>query len=515
MQLGTPAQQIRVLPMTQEGAIYTVLPEGCTSDDSSTCKDDRGSLYLINRTTTWEQQGLYGLSLIAETPLGYSGNGYYGHDTATLGWPGNDLPSVSSAIIAGIATKDFYMGGLPLNPWSVNFTSLTQTTPSLITLLKNESKIPSLTYGYTAGYYNNNPSVFGSLTLGGYDNNRFVSNNVSFTMGQDISRDLLVGIQSIETGSTKLLSQPIFAFVDSAVPTIWLPLDACQAFEKAFNLTWDTDAGLYLVTDSLHNQLLQDNPSVKFTIGPQTSGESVTIEMPYGAFDLNSEAPFSPDSGLYFPLKRADNATQYTLGRAFLQSAYVVADYETFSFSVYQATYPGSDTAVDLVTLPAKKAIGTGKSSSLSTGVIIGIAVGGGVAAILIIVGIVLLCLRQKKKRQQPKELAADHPIENIETHGKHQLDANGTQIHETDGRALRYEMDTQYKPAMKQQAPAELPVNEPAAWEAHSEEVTPRDTPSTTPGPQGASPSHYSQSPLSPDNYRRQPPPRRQYPYR
>jgi hypothetical protein len=421
---------------------------------------------------------------------------------------------VDSAIIAGIATKDFYMGGLPLNPWSINFTSLSQTTPSLIALLKNESKIPSLSYGYTAGYYKNNPSVFGSLTFGGYDKNRFVGNNISFTMDADISRDLLVGIQSIETGSTKLLSEPIFAFIDSAVPTIWLPLDACQAFEKAFNLTWNAHAELYLVTNTLHRQLLKDNPSVKFTIGPKTTGESVTIEVPYGAFDLNSEPPFSPNSSMYFPLKRADNATQYTLGRAFLQSAYIVANYEFFNFSVYQATYPGSDVGLDLVTLPAKEAIGVNdKSSSLSTGAIVGIAVGGGAAVILVIAGIILFCLSKKKKKQL-QEPPVDPSATGGETDGKAQLDADATQIHETDGKVLGYEMDTQYKPAVKLQAPVELPAHEPAAWEAHSEDVTPRITPSATPGPNGLSTPNYSQSPLSPEDYRRQPPPRRRYQY-
>lgn len=253
--------------MTQEGAIFAVVPEGCTTDDGPSCDDDRGTLFFENRTSTWDQQGLYALSLVHESLLGYSGNGFYGQDTATLGWPGNDLPNVTDALIAGIATKDFYMGGFPLNPWAVNFTSLTHSAPSLMTLLKNQSKIPSLTYGYTAGYYNNNPSIFGSLTLGGYDSNRFVSNNVSFAMGADISTDLLVAIQSIETGSTKLSTGPAFAFIDSAVPTMWLPMEICQAFEQAFNLTWNADAGLYLVSNTLHGKLVDENPSVKFTLG--------------------------------------------------------------------------------------------------------------------------------------------------------------------------------------------------------------------------------------------------------
>lgn len=51
--------------------------------------------------------------------------------------------------------------------------------------------------------------VFGSLTLGGFDAARFVPNNVSFQLAPDISRDLVVGLQSItstdDDGSTQLL----------------------------------------------------------------------------------------------------------------------------------------------------------------------------------------------------------------------------------------------------------------------------------------------------------------------
>ncbi|KIW01534.1 uncharacterized protein PV09_07012 [Verruconis gallopava] len=512
IQVGTPAQQIRVLPMTQEGAIYTVVPEGCTSSDPSNCGDSRGSLFLINRTSTWEQQGLYELSLIAEAPLGYSGNGIYGYDTMTLGWPGDNLPSLNSSIIAGIATKDFYLGGLPLNPWAVNFTSLTQSTPSMMTLLKNQSKIPSLTYGYTAGYYNNNPSISGSLVLGGYDKSRFVENNVSFTMGADISRDLLVSIQSIDTGSTKLLSQPIFAFLDSAIPTIWLPVSVCQAFETAFNLTYDAEAELYLVSDTLHTALQQQNPTVTFTLGPQASGESVKIDMPYGAFDLESQAPFSPSGGRYFPLKRANDSSEYTLGRAFFQNAYVVANYEYFNFSVYQAAYPGSDVAEDIVSLPAKFAIvaGAGSSSSLSTGAIAGIAVGSA-AIIVIALGLVLWFCVFKKRQQNTKELhELDSTRQREEREKVAQLDGDATVVHETEGTRIEHELYSEHKPlgheldARNYQGilPVELPVNEVAASEAHSEHSTPFVTPSVTPAPNPTLMTTHFTSPLSQQGY-------------
>jgi hypothetical protein len=106
MQLGADTQSVRLLPATGQGAVWAVVPEGCTDQDPTNCKDTRGTLYFRNRTgTTFAQVGLYGLSLIEENLLNYTGNGIYGTDKAILGWPGDNLPTIPTQIIAGIATK--------------------------------------------------------------------------------------------------------------------------------------------------------------------------------------------------------------------------------------------------------------------------------------------------------------------------------------------------------------------------------------------------------------------------
>ena len=428
-----------------------------------------------------------------------------------LGWPGHDLPGLDTAVMAGIATKDFYVGGLPLNPWAVNFTSITQSTPSMMSQLKNQSKIPSLTYGYTAGYYNNNPATYGSLTLGGYDQSRFVPNDLNFTMGSDISYDLTIGIQSIDTGSTRLLTEPIFAFINSAVPTIWLPTSVCEAFETAFGLVWDADAELYLVSDALHTQLQADNSTVRFTIGPEATGSNVVIEMPYGSFDLEAQSPFAPNSSLYFPLKRAQNSTQYMLGRAFLQNAYLTANYEYYNFSVAQALYPGSGTASQIVSLPAFGASSSSEDESgLSNGAIAGIAVGGAAIIIALVSILVWFCIIKPKRKQKQQAKAEVQPVHEADgTHGHadevrekyHQAD--GEQVYETDGRMMGHEIAEGYKPSVvkPQQEPVELPVHEVAASEVHSNATTPFVTPMATPGA----------SPFSPEGMAR-PPPHRGY---
>jgi hypothetical protein len=146
-------------------------------------------------------------------------------------------------------------------------------------------------------------------------------------MSPDSSRDLVVGLQQIsstdkDSQRTTLLSSGILTFVDSTLPYIWLPLEACQAFERAFGLTWNATAQLYLVNDSLHTSLKARNPQFNFKLGTsKEGGDSFDIVLPYDSFDLLARPPLVANATRYFPLKRAANDTQYTLGRAFLQEA--------------------------------------------------------------------------------------------------------------------------------------------------------------------------------------------------
>jgi len=163
--------------------------------------------------------------------------------------------------------------------------------------------------------------------LGGYDSSKFIENGVSFPFNSEDARDLTLQLESItmtdSTTSSSLLPSSIPAFVDSSQPSIWLPVEACTLFEQAFGLTWNDTLELYLVNSSQHSTLLAQNANVTFTVGNLTAGANVNITLPYAAFDLNVSSPIVPNPTNYFPLKRAANSTQYTLGRTFFQEALV------------------------------------------------------------------------------------------------------------------------------------------------------------------------------------------------
>ena len=167
---------------------------------------------------------------------------------------------------------------------------------------------------------------FGSLTLGGSDVSKYRPTNNSFDLAPDISRDLVVGIKSITStynnGSvSSLLPSPTLAFIDSTVPYLYLPEDACKSFESELGLIYNEDDNLYFVDDLVHQTLVNLKPVFTFHLANDKSSEpAVEIDLPYASFDLVIKPPLLPNTTPYIPLRRGTD-DQITLGRTFLQEA--------------------------------------------------------------------------------------------------------------------------------------------------------------------------------------------------
>ncbi|KAF1982738.1 acid protease, partial [Aulographum hederae CBS 113979] len=420
---GTPPQYTRVLISTTSQQTWVVLPAGCPGDPACF---PRGYSFNYSLSQTWDPIGTYDFYI--EKQLGYEGNAAYGYDTVSLGGYGEGGPSLPNMTVGAFAVESFWFGHFGLHPKPTNFTNFTDGSPSYMHTLKEQDIIPSVSFAYTAGAQYRYTSILASLTLGGYDSSRFIPNNLTFDFAPDNERELVVGIQKIgshnlDQQEVSLMPTPAYAFIDSTVPQIWLPEDACRAFEEAFGLTYDTDTELYLLNDTTHTNLQTLNPNVTITLGVDPSGgETIDIVMPYSSFDLVAKSPYQDlqNDTRYFPLRRALNSSMITLGRAFLQEAYLIVDWERQNFSVSQCSWLQGQQQKLVPILPpegsslyggtnANAPDSTTSSHGLTTGAIVGVAVGIVVAALVGAI-IAFVCFRRRKQKHQKlqQELLAE-----------------------------------------------------------------------------------------------------------
>lgn len=155
LQIGNPPQSVRVLISTYSTQTWAIAEEGCGSGDLTNCFKRRGGLYNYTASSSWVPNvanltnQVYNLGL--ESNLGYTGNGRYGFDDITLGFQGSAGPVLKNQSVAGVATKDFFLGHFGLRPAPSNFTGFEEPIPSFMENLKNQSMIPSTSWAYTAG----------------------------------------------------------------------------------------------------------------------------------------------------------------------------------------------------------------------------------------------------------------------------------------------------------------------------------------------------------------------------
>lgn len=431
--VGTPGQDFRVLISTASGETWVPVPSGCLAYpyDQTNCPDLRGVQpfgassspgFQNNQSSTWELIGIYDLGT-EDNLRNYTGsNGEYGHDTVQLGSASDGSAlSVDKQMVAGIATKAFYMGMLGVDFQPSSFSSEDQPDNSLLTNLYEQGQIPSLSYGYTAGAPYQEKGVLGNLVLGGYDSSRFTPSNLSFTFGSSSDRPLQVGVQSIVASDSLLGVASLtpsgtahFSVIDSTVPELWLPQEVCDQFAAAFGLQYISTYDRYIVNTTMHNKLKSMNPTITIKLGNQVidNGNSTNIELPYGAFDLTGSYPIFPNDTLYFPIRNASNDTQYTLGRTLLQEAYLVVDHDRGNFTLGQAIFSDPMPDSNVVTIfPGNYTRGPSNddASGLSIGGIAGAAVGGA-AGIILIVAATILFVRKKKQGEKAAELANTEP---------------------------------------------------------------------------------------------------------
>ena len=129
-----------------------VAEQGCTFNDPSSCANSRGGLFDFNSSSSWQDLQIW--NLVGESNLGYTQNsdvGEYGYDSLGLEVEGSGGVTLDHQVVAALATKDFYLGNLGLAARPINFDNQSDPQTGFLQSLKAKNKIPSVSYGYTAG----------------------------------------------------------------------------------------------------------------------------------------------------------------------------------------------------------------------------------------------------------------------------------------------------------------------------------------------------------------------------
>jgi hypothetical protein len=199
----------------------------------------------------------------------------------------------------------------------------------------------------------------------------------------------------------------------------------------------------------------------------QASGrsDSVSISFPYAAFDLTAKPPYQliNKTSRYFPLRRAENDTEYTLGRTFLQEAFLTVDWERQNFSVSQNSWVAGaqQHLVPIQSINGTTGNGTvggaapatTKVTPLSGGAIAGIAVG---AIAILLLSAVLALMYLRSRRKQSKEVDEEPNTKTMDTESSKDDDGTGNinvfpkaELDANTPAALRHEADdgTFYNP--------------------------------------------------------------------
>ncbi|KAI0489871.1 aspartic peptidase domain-containing protein [Xylaria cf. heliscus] len=450
--VGEPAQELDVVVSTSLSELWVVENTGC---GSPLCDDARGGVFNRSASTSWSPMGAWQLGLKS---IGIQANGDYAMETVVVydsvrRWQ----TSLSKLVVAGINDTAAYTGFFGLGMTDGNFSGVVAKSP-LASLVQQSGIIPSHSYGYTPGaYYAGAKGVPMSLTLGGYDANRFEPHNVQFSLNattrqpQVLVRSITASVSDVGLAPTEwstpsialsAFNESVTALIDSSTPYLWLPPTICDRFASALNLTWNDTLGLYIFSNNDDLARYQSAPDLSFTFtfssldnrnnfgSPTNMSGIVNITVSANAFVQSLQYPFENLIGYgtpaipYFPLKRAENGSQMIIGRSFLQEAYIITNYETSTFSIHKARFPDNplrDKSIQTIAAspnspypgpPVQKT----ESHNINQNQIAGLVVGACLGAIALVTTVVLVRRKRRSFKNDEDQHGADEYKEKYST---------------------------------------------------------------------------------------------------
>ncbi|KEQ72538.1 hypothetical protein M436DRAFT_82641 [Aureobasidium namibiae CBS 147.97] len=320
-------------------------------------------------------------------PLNVSGDVQWAHERAIVWSTNNDSNSLNDQAITlthnltsnypggqayTMNAGFFSLNGAGNNMTWLNTTGVNNTQGLQLATAKSNSLIKSLSYGLQVGSPSLN--VDPSLVLGGYDrslcltkpvttqNSTFHLTNVS--IGSEGSvwpfpvsfGDERADGMSFSSNGLMVNTAGIQVLPNPGVPYMYLPQAICDAIARYLPVAYSDALGLYLWnTDNdtqLHEEITTSYAYLTFTLRDEPSQTEQDINVPFALLDLELNSPLTSSKTRYFPCRPfVPQAGQpYHLGRAFLQAALLVQNWETNTTWLSQAPGPN-------MTIPSRPVI--------------------------------------------------------------------------------------------------------------------------------------------------------------
>ncbi|KAI1804884.1 acid protease [Daldinia bambusicola] len=221
--------------------------------------------------------------------------------------------------------------------------------------LWSHNTIASNSFGMHIG--SANPRMPGSFYFGGYDQNRIVGDVLTYS--DDYTKEITlkdIGIKVVDGSSpwefesmggllaadnSSISSGGVQVSVDGCSPYLSLPKSTCDAIAKNLPVTYNEDLGLYFwnTDEPKYTQIVNSASVLEFVFTGNSNTKNVSISVPFRHLNLTLTAPLIDKPTQYFPCYTGPSKI-YTLGRAFLQDAFVGANWGTKQWWLAQAPGP-------------------------------------------------------------------------------------------------------------------------------------------------------------------------------
>ena len=250
--------------------------------------------------------------------------------------------------------------------------------------LEAQNDIPSSSFGLHYGSAALGQKL--SVWLGGYDQQRLVGpvSTQNVDANDNLSIDLLdIGI-GVESGGSPFpfpskqgllannnasIGSSLTVVMNPYSPYLALPSSTCNAIAALLPVTYNASLDLYLwdTTDPKYEPIITSPSFLNFTFRLSGSSNSnITVNIPFALLNLTLNPPLVPKSTQYLPCQPPTTYVgYYSLGRAFMQGAFLGADWDKTPSEWYLAQAPGPNVASQ----PDPVAIGNTTTVTSSTNV--------------------------------------------------------------------------------------------------------------------------------------------------